>query len=100
MIATGPCPPQELNKCKTELQYWRSRSPAVPPLCAECGAALRSSALAAAAQVRPLSSYLREGCPIPVTEVVSREPVRDCFLITHLRRAVSRYWKSFEEMKR
>ncbi|CAG9134152.1 unnamed protein product [Plutella xylostella] len=31
---------QELNKCKTELQYWRSRSPAVPPLCAECAAAL------------------------------------------------------------
>lgn len=28
---------QELNKCKTELQYWRSRSPAVPPVCAECG---------------------------------------------------------------
>ncbi|KAL4716632.1 hypothetical protein ACJJTC_008267 [Scirpophaga incertulas] len=34
---------QELNKCKTELQYWRSRSPAVPPLCAECGASLRVS---------------------------------------------------------
>ncbi|XP_047529163.1 F-box only protein 28 [Vanessa atalanta] len=34
---------QELNKCKTELQYWRSRSPAVPPLCAECGASLRLS---------------------------------------------------------
>lgn len=34
---------QELNKCKTELQYWRSRSPAVPPLCAECGAELRLS---------------------------------------------------------
>lgn len=34
---------QELNKCKTELQYWRSRSPAVPPLCAECGAALHLS---------------------------------------------------------
>ncbi|KAJ2951938.1 hypothetical protein O0L34_g4190 [Tuta absoluta] len=35
---------QELNKCKTELQYWRSRSPAVPPLCAECGASLRLQA--------------------------------------------------------
>nr|XP_004925207.2 F-box only protein 28 isoform X1 [Bombyx mori] len=34
---------QELNKCKTELQFWRSRSPAVPPLCAECGASLRLS---------------------------------------------------------
>ncbi|CAG4993447.1 unnamed protein product [Parnassius apollo] len=41
---------QELNKCKTELQYWRSRSPAVPPLCAECGAALRLSPVAALAQ--------------------------------------------------
>ncbi|CAG4916021.1 unnamed protein product [Colias eurytheme] len=37
---------QELNKCKTELQYWRSRSPAVPPLCAECGASLRLSPVA------------------------------------------------------
>ncbi|PSN47517.1 hypothetical protein C0J52_02235 [Blattella germanica] len=27
---------QELNKCKTELQYWRSKSPA-NPLCATCG---------------------------------------------------------------
>ncbi|XP_072939973.1 uncharacterized protein dmpd [Epargyreus clarus] len=41
---------QELNKCKTELQYWRSRSPAVPPLCAECGAALRLSPAAPLAQ--------------------------------------------------
>ncbi|GBP62952.1 F-box only protein 28 [Eumeta japonica] len=37
---------QELNKCKTELQYWRSRSPAMPPLCVECGAALAVSPLA------------------------------------------------------
>ncbi|CAG9795073.1 unnamed protein product [Diatraea saccharalis] len=41
---------QELNKCKTELQYWRSRSPAVPPLCAECGASLRVSPAASLAQ--------------------------------------------------
>ncbi|CAK1546153.1 unnamed protein product [Leptosia nina] len=41
---------QELNKCKTELQYWRSRSPAVPPLCAECGASLRLSPVAPLAQ--------------------------------------------------
>lgn len=27
---------QELNKCKTELQYWRSKSPAIP-VCASCG---------------------------------------------------------------
>lgn len=27
---------QELNKCKTELQYWRSRSPAIP-VCGGCG---------------------------------------------------------------
>ncbi|XP_073812439.1 F-box protein dampened [Musca autumnalis] len=27
---------QELNKCKTELQYWRSKSPAIPT-CATCG---------------------------------------------------------------
>ncbi|KAG6441500.1 hypothetical protein O3G_MSEX001837 [Manduca sexta] len=41
---------QELNKCKTELQYWRSRSPAVPPLCAECGASLRLSPTSSLAQ--------------------------------------------------
>lgn len=28
---------QELNKCKTELQYWRSKSPATPPICSGCG---------------------------------------------------------------
>ncbi|XP_076253785.1 F-box protein dampened [Rhynchophorus ferrugineus] len=28
---------QELNKCKTELQYWRCKSPATPPLCNTCG---------------------------------------------------------------
>lgn len=27
---------QELNKCKTELQYWRSKSPATP-VCTSCG---------------------------------------------------------------
>lgn len=27
---------QELNKCKTELQYWRSKSPATP-MCTSCG---------------------------------------------------------------
>jgi F-box protein 28 len=31
---------QELNKCKTELQYWRSKSPANPPLCVSCGKVL------------------------------------------------------------
>ncbi|XP_046390797.1 F-box only protein 28 [Ischnura elegans] len=31
---------QELNKCKTELQYWRSKSPAVPPMCSTCGKAI------------------------------------------------------------
>lgn len=28
---------QELNKCKTELQYWRSKSPAHPLMCYNCG---------------------------------------------------------------
>lgn len=30
---------QELNKCRTELQYWRSKSPATTPQpqCVECG---------------------------------------------------------------
>ncbi|XP_050305173.1 F-box only protein 28 [Anthonomus grandis grandis] len=28
---------QELNKCKTELQYWRCKSPATPTVCTSCG---------------------------------------------------------------
>ncbi|KAJ8934377.1 hypothetical protein NQ314_013418 [Rhamnusium bicolor] len=31
---------QELNKCKTELQYWRCKSPASPPFCNNCGNAI------------------------------------------------------------
>ncbi|KAG5894073.1 hypothetical protein JTB14_003930 [Gonioctena quinquepunctata] len=31
---------QELNKCKTELQYWRCRSPATTPVCNNCGNAI------------------------------------------------------------
>lgn len=31
---------QELNKCKTELQYWRCKSPATPPFCNHCGNAI------------------------------------------------------------
>ncbi|ALC41934.1 CG11866, partial [Drosophila busckii] len=27
---------QELNKCKTELQFWRSKSPAIPSVCNAC----------------------------------------------------------------
>ncbi|XP_017066539.1 uncharacterized protein LOC108104790 [Drosophila eugracilis] len=27
---------QELNKCKTELQFWRSKSPAIPAVCSSC----------------------------------------------------------------
>lgn len=30
-------PSQELNKCKTELQYWRSKSPATSLMCSACG---------------------------------------------------------------
>lgn len=31
---------QELNKCKTELQFWRSKAPANPPLCQNCGSSI------------------------------------------------------------
>ncbi|CAF4767216.1 F-box only protein 28 [Pieris napi] len=65
---------QELNKCKTELQYWRSRSPAVPPLCAECGASLRLSPVAALAQWPSGSSseasVEASGSKEPVTSVI------------------------------
>ncbi|XP_026736983.1 F-box only protein 28 [Trichoplusia ni] len=55
---------QELNKCKTELQYWRSRSPAVPPLCAECGAALRLSPAPSLAQWAAGSSSESAECEV------------------------------------
>ncbi|XP_066955443.1 uncharacterized protein [Macrobrachium rosenbergii] len=35
---------QELNKCKTELQYWRSKSPAQPLLCFGCGQSIGEGA--------------------------------------------------------
>ncbi|KAJ9573745.1 hypothetical protein L9F63_008869, partial [Diploptera punctata] len=35
---------QELNKCKTELQYWRSKSPANPPICVSCGKVMAPAA--------------------------------------------------------
>ncbi|KAK3907964.1 F-box only protein 28 [Frankliniella fusca] len=31
---------QELNKCKTELQFWRSKAPATAPHCQNCGSAI------------------------------------------------------------
>jgi hypothetical protein len=32
---------QELNKCKTEFQYWRSKSPATPLVCGSCGGVIQ-----------------------------------------------------------
>ena len=45
-------PFQELNKCKTELQYWRSKSTtllSLPPTCAQCEAPLFSESLSSLA---------------------------------------------------
>lgn len=36
MIDIDLLPLQELNKCKTELQFWRSKSPAIPAVCSSC----------------------------------------------------------------
>ncbi|XP_047984461.1 F-box only protein 28 [Leguminivora glycinivorella] len=75
---------QELNKCKTELQYWRSRSPAVPPLCAECGAALHlmqpANMWAAGSSIEPElevasgSGTAPTPAPAPAPEPVVIEP--------------------------
>ncbi|KAF4517230.1 hypothetical protein B566_EDAN005284 [Ephemera danica] len=32
---------EELNKCKTEFQYWRSKSPATPLVCGTCGCVMQ-----------------------------------------------------------
>ncbi|CAH2105579.1 unnamed protein product [Euphydryas editha] len=73
---------QELNKCKTELQYWRSRSPAVPPLCAECGASLRlSPALAqwaaGASSEGGAEAAAAAGCSGVVVDTPTDKPERD-----------------------
>ncbi|KAJ8733283.1 hypothetical protein PYW08_001581 [Mythimna loreyi] len=60
---------QELNKCKTELQYWRSRSPAVPPLCAECGASLRLSPAPSLAQWAAATSSEPTECEVSAADV-------------------------------
>ncbi|XP_026672520.1 F-box only protein 28 isoform X2 [Ceratina calcarata] len=74
---------QELNKCKTELQYWRSKSPAIP-LCVVCG----QSVLVATEDLQVLtnqgvvSDTVDEGLDfIPITdaqsptEVAPQQPV-------------------------
>lgn len=47
---------QELNKCKTELQYWRSKSTtlmSLPPVCVQCEAPIISVENEAAAAAGP-----------------------------------------------
>lgn len=53
---------QELNKCKTELQYWRSKSP-LNPVCGTCGAP------AAALPMEDLEVLSNQGVVIPLVVV-------------------------------
>ncbi|XP_071445054.1 F-box only protein 28 isoform X2 [Hetaerina americana] len=55
---------QELNKCKTELQYWRSKSPAVPPMCSTCGKAILPGE--ESSRVSELQPLLRDPALLPL----------------------------------
>lgn len=69
---------QELNKCKTELQYWRSKSPAIP-VCFGCGQSIPVptedlQALANQGVLSNVEASVNEGLdfiPIPDMEVHS-----------------------------
>ncbi|XP_015514567.1 F-box only protein 28 isoform X2 [Neodiprion pinetum] len=64
---------QELNKCKTELQYWRSKSPAIPA-CLGCGQSMPipSEDLQALANQGVLPEALGETVDfVPITEARS-----------------------------
>lgn len=56
---------QELNKCKTELQYWRSKSP-LNPLCVSCGTAI------APVPSEDLEALANQG--VLLSEFVAEEP--------------------------
>lgn len=63
---------QELNKCKTELQYWRSKSPATPPVCSGCGnviAPLPQEDLQALMNQGVLPEGLGLGLEMPIQEI-------------------------------
>lgn len=61
---------QELNKCKTELQYWRSKSPANPPVCVSCGKVM------APAASEDLQALANQGVVVP--EGLGMEFVDEC----------------------
>lgn len=60
---------QELNKCKTELQYWRSKSPANPLLCIGCGKVV-APALSEDLQALSNQGILPEGLEVPSVDFV------------------------------
>lgn len=77
---------QELNKCKTELQYWRSKSPATPLSCTNCGSAILPNpeeleALAnQGVHLEGLEPPLSDFMPIE-EEVVVAEVVPECSVV-------------------
>lgn len=56
---------QELNKCKTELQYWRSKSPAIP-VCNGCGQSMPMPAEDLQALANQSASVLAESFAEPL----------------------------------
>ncbi|XP_031786401.1 F-box only protein 28 isoform X2 [Nasonia vitripennis] len=70
---------QELNKCKTELQYWRSKSPAIP-VCFGCGQSIPVpaedlQALANQGVLSNVEASVNEGLDfIPIADMVVHSP--------------------------
>ncbi|XP_012253848.2 F-box only protein 28 isoform X2 [Athalia rosae] len=76
---------QELNKCKTELQYWRSKSPAIPA-CLGCGQSmpLPSEDLQALANQGVLPEALGESLDfVPIAEAHSPTEMVSPVILTH-----------------
>ncbi|XP_008210024.1 F-box only protein 28 isoform X3 [Nasonia vitripennis] len=70
---------KELNKCKTELQYWRSKSPAIP-VCFGCGQSIPVpaedlQALANQGVLSNVEASVNEGLDfIPIADMVVHSP--------------------------
>ncbi|XP_075230525.1 F-box protein dampened [Lycorma delicatula] len=65
---------QELNKCKTELQYWRSKSP-LNPMCVACG---KLAAPLPTEELGQVQAMLNQGVGIMHTELaIGEEPCLD-----------------------
>ncbi|XP_018329168.1 F-box only protein 28 [Agrilus planipennis] len=71
---------QELNKCKTELQYWRSKSPAALPFCTGCGTVITPPAEEIQALVN--QGVMPEGLGLQPLQSSDLVPMASCSVLT------------------